>query len=150
MYFKFYKWKLMGKMLIFTSDFTWEVSPASDFISENSLKNSDSHKWFHLGRVIGAWQAIRKMSIRNKWNPVGLRKIFIWIFTCDNADIPNNFLYGASLVLHLCKRTGPTGFTRWFTSENFFFLNWRVYLHIHTKVFKLWCQSKKKLMLGMP
>jgi len=67
------------------------------FISENWLKNSDFHKWFHLGRVTGTWQAIRKMSIRNKWNPVGLRKIFIWIFTCENADIPYNFLYGASL-----------------------------------------------------
>jgi len=80
--------------------------------------------WFsqviHLGRVTGTWQAIRKMSIRNKWNPVGLRKIFIWIFTCENADIPYNFLYGASLVLHLCTRTCPRWFPRWFTSETFF------------------------------
>jgi len=90
------------------------------FISENSLKNYDFHKWFHLGHVTGTWQAIRKMSIRNKWNPVGLWKIFIWIFTCENADIPYNCLYGASLVFHLCKRTFPTGFTRWFTSETFF------------------------------
>jgi len=97
----------MGKLLVFTSDFTWDVSLASDFISENSWKKSDFHKL----------QAIRKMSIRKKWNPVGLRKIFIWIFTCENADIPYNFLYGASLVLHLCKRTCPTGFTRWITSE---------------------------------
>jgi len=29
----------MGKILIFTSDFTWDVSLASDFISENSWKN---------------------------------------------------------------------------------------------------------------
>jgi len=110
----------MGKILIVTSDFTWDVSLASDFISENSWKKSDFHKWFHLGRVTGTWQAIRKMSIRNKWNPVRLWKIFIWIFTCENADIPYNFLYGASLVLHLCKRTCPTGLTRWFTSETFF------------------------------
>jgi len=57
----------------------------------------------------------------------GNRKIFILIFTCENADIPYNFLYGASLVLHLCKRTCPTGLTRWFTSETFFFWNWRVF-----------------------
>jgi len=54
----------------------------------------------------------------------GIRKIFIWIFTCENADIPYNFLYGASLVLHLCKRTCPTWFTRWLTNETFFW-NWR-------------------------
>jgi len=34
----FQKRKLMGKILNFTSDFTWDVSHASDFISENSLK----------------------------------------------------------------------------------------------------------------
>jgi len=116
--------KTHGKNLIFTSDLNWDVSLASDFISENSWEKCYFHKWFHLRRVTGTWQAIRKTSIRNKWNPVGLRKIFIWIFTCENADIPYNFLYGASLVLHLCKRTCPTGFTRWFTSETFF-LNWR-------------------------
>jgi len=110
----------MGKILIFTSDFTWDVSLASDFINENSWKKFDFHKWFHLGCVTGTWQTIRKMIIRNKWSLVGLRKIFIWIFTCENADIPYNFLYGASLLLHLCKRTCPTGFTRWFTSETFF------------------------------
>jgi len=46
----------MGKLLVFTSDFTWDVSLASDFISENSWKKSDFHKL----------QAIRKMSIRKK------------------------------------------------------------------------------------
>jgi len=110
------------------------------------VKISDFHKWFHLGRitckwfhksklmekfwfshvislkrVTGTWQAIRKMSIRNKSNPVGLPKILIWIFTCENTDIPYNFLYGVSLVIHSCKRTCPTEFTRWFTSETFFF-----------------------------
>jgi len=47
--------KTHGKNLIFTSDFTWDVSLASDFISENSWKNSDFHKWFHLGRVTCKW-----------------------------------------------------------------------------------------------
>jgi len=91
------------------------------FISENSLKNYDFHKWFHLGHVTGTWQAIRKMSIRNKWNPVGLWKIFIWIFTCENADIPYNCLYGASLVFHLCKRTWSHGIHKVIHKWNFFF-----------------------------
>jgi len=84
------------------------------------VKNSDFHKWSHLGRVTGTWQAIQKMRIRNKWNPVGLGKIFSWIFTSKNADIPYNFLYGMTIVLHLYKRKCPTGLTRWFTSETFF------------------------------
>jgi len=43
--------KTHGKVLTFTSDFTWELSLASEFISENWWKNVDYHKWFHLGPI---------------------------------------------------------------------------------------------------
>jgi len=110
----------MWKIVNFTSDFTWYVSLASDLIMKTHWKYSEFCKWFLVGRVTGTWQAIREMSIRNKWSPVGLRKIFIWIFTCEKADIPYNYLYGVPLVLRLCKRACPTGFTRGFTNETFF------------------------------
>jgi len=80
-------------------------------------------QWFHVGRVIGTWQAIRQMSIRNKWNPVGLWKIFIWIFTCENADIPYNCLYPSvpkkkvSLVNHLGNHLGHVLVHKWRTSD---------------------------------
>jgi len=42
--------------LNFKNDFTWDLSLAGDFISENSLE------------IFYRWQAIRQMSIRKKWN----------------------------------------------------------------------------------
>jgi len=46
MHFKFYIFiiELIGKILIFTSDFTWKVSLASEVISENLWKSFDFHK----------------------------------------------------------------------------------------------------------
>jgi len=115
MYIKFY---------IFISENSWEKFWISQVISLKTchlqvISKAKTHwKYFEFH---SDFTSIRQMSIRNNWNPVGLRKIYIWIFTCEKADIPYNCLYGVSLVLHLCKSTCPTGFTRWFTSETFFF-----------------------------
>jgi len=72
--------------VIFTSDFTWDVSSARDRPYKQNeykehVKTRRTSKNFHLN--------------------CQLRK-------CGH---PYNFLYEASLVLHLCKRTCPTGFT---------------------------------------
>jgi len=52
----FHKWKLMGKILNFTSDFTWDVSLASDFISENSSK------MFWISQVISRGMCHRRVT----------------------------------------------------------------------------------------
>jgi len=114
----------MGKILIFTSDFTWDVSLASDFISDNSWKKFDFHKWFHLGRVTGTWQAIRKMSIRTKWNPVGLRKIFIWIFTVKMRT-SHTIFYMERHLFFTCARGHVPRDSQVDSQVKLFFWNWR-------------------------
>jgi len=74
MYFKFY---------IFTSENSWGTCHLQSEVSENSLEIV----WISQVISRGKWQAIRQMSVRNKWNPVGLPKMFIWIFACENADM---------------------------------------------------------------
>jgi len=97
------------------------------------------HKWKHIRNILSSQvilrvtchrQVIREMSISNWWSPEWLRKMFIWFFTCEKADISYNCLHGVSLVLHSCKLTCTAVFTSLFTSQTFFW-NWRVFTHTH-------------------
>jgi len=59
----FYKWNLIENIMNFTNDFTWDVSLASDFISENSLEIFWFSQVISRGTFPGRWQAIRQFSI---------------------------------------------------------------------------------------
>jgi len=66
-------------------------------------KYSEFHKWFYVGRVIGTWQAIRQMCIRNNWK---IRKInghriqlSIWSVTCSSL-VQEDISHGIHKVIH--------------------------------------------------
>jgi len=68
------------------------------FISENSLEIFWISQLISRGTCHGHVTGhTTNEFLMNKW-------IFIWIFTCENADIPYICLSGVSLVLHLIHK----------------------------------------------